>query len=144
MLVSLMMRPPMDGYELGLNQFLKNETYLRGLWARRWTFGFHEVGKNLGQLSKCSAPQDISYTTEFYLFYGASARSQTTDLPTYEYYLFTALLNLLSRATTNVSFYHYLSTNKLGLFSIAGDYSLCLTTTCWGTPIIREGLSYGT
>jgi hypothetical protein len=42
-----MIRPLMDGYELGLIQFLKNETYLRGLGAGRWTFGFHELGKIL-------------------------------------------------------------------------------------------------
>jgi len=47
MMVTAMIRPLMDGYELGLIQFFKNETYLRGLGTRRWTFGFHEVGKIL-------------------------------------------------------------------------------------------------
>jgi len=42
-----MIRPLMDGYELGLIQFLKNETYLGGLWGWRWTFGFHKVGQIL-------------------------------------------------------------------------------------------------
>lgn len=49
--------------------------------------------QNLGQLSKCSDVQEMSYTTEFYLFYGVSAGFEATDLLTY--YLFRSLLNLL-------------------------------------------------